>query len=238
MFVDIGGVDGLVPSREILGDPPAIGTGLQVRILEIDRAQQRLTLSARDPANDPWNRVGTDFVRGGIYPGVVARAAPFGAFVELAEGVVGLVHSSRLPGGLPRPGTSMTVRIAEIDGERQRLELAPAKEGAESVAIGQWVEGTVAEVLHNAVVVQLEDGRSGWLPQSEVELPAGTVLAQRYRKGKALKARIVDDTGRRVSLSLREDPATADRAWRAHASEADEGSFGTLGDLLAGWKPK
>ena len=84
--------------------------------------------------------------------------------------------------------------------------------------------------------VQLDDGRTGWLAARDVDLPPGTVLAQRFRRGKAIEARVVEDGDRRVTLSLREDPAEADRAWRqqAKASQKSSTGFGTLGDLLGG----
>lgn len=236
VFVDLGGVDGLVPKRELVGSDPAVGTGLEVRVIEIDRQAKRLTLSARNPANDPWNLVGTEFHTGGVYPGTVVKVAAFGAFVELADGLQGLVHTSRMPGGLPKPGSSITVKLLEIDRDRQRLALTPVSGDAAEARPGQMVKGTVAEVLRNGVVVQLDDGRTGWLAEREADLEPGTVLAQRFRKGKAIEARVVEDGDRRVQLSLKEDPAAANRAWRQHAGKAQGSGFGTLGDLLGGLK--
>jgi small subunit ribosomal protein S1 len=234
-FVDVGGIDGLVPKREYPGDPPGVGVGLDVRVLEIDVARKRLTLSARAAGDDPWNLVGVDFVPGGIYMGTVARVAPFGAFVELSEGLQGLAHSSRFPGGLPKEGASLRVRLVEVDRDRQRLDLAPVAEGAEDEApVGEQVKGIVAEVMRNGLVVQLDDGRTAWLPAGEVDLPGGTVLAQRFRKGKPIEARVSQAGDRRVVLSMKEDPAESSRAWRSHLKKAKAGGFGTLGDLLGG----
>ncbi len=235
VFVDIGGVDGLVPSRE-LGAEVARGVGLDVTVLEVDRATKRLTLSAKDPANDPWNRVGSEFVPGGVYRGEVVRVAPFGAFVELGGGLQGLVHSSRFGGGAPKVGSTLQVKLVEVDRDRQRLSLSPVTGDGVVPEPGQKVTGVVTEVLRNGAVVQLDDGRSGWLPEREAELPPNTVMAQRYRKGKPIEARISEDSDRRVTLSMRDDPAESEGAWRAHAAAQKGEGFGTMASLLGGLK--
>lgn len=238
VFVDIGGVDGLVPRRELSwtgGDPMrlAVGQGIEVHVMEVNRETRKLTLSAKALDEDPWNLVGDVFVEGGIYEGTVARVEAYGAFVDLSEGLAGLVHVSKLPSGIPKAGDPIRVRVLTVDHERRRLELSPAT--SDDVAdVGGPVKGTVAQVLRNGVVVQMDDGRTGWLPSSEIDLPAGTVLAQRFRVGKAVTARVVEDQGSRVSLSAREGTKEEEVSWRQHAAKqrrAQE-SFGTLGDLL------
>jgi small subunit ribosomal protein S1 len=131
VFVDIGGVDGLVPVRE-LGwgdvDPAKLAPGqeLEVRVIGIDREKRKLTLSARDPSDSPWTRVGSDFAVGGVYKGTVKTVTEFGAFVEIAPGLQGLLHRSRLPrqSTIPKPGTEMEVRLDAIDTDKKRLSLA------------------------------------------------------------------------------------------------------------------
>ncbi len=241
VFVDIGGVDGLVPRRE-LGwgnvDPSIYASGqrIKVEVIEVNRDTRRLTLSSRDSAHDPWMSVGSEFVSGQVYEAVVASTQTFGAFLELAPGLQGLVHISRLPGGLPKIGTTLTVKILEVDHDRRRLSLTPVVAGAATADAGEDVTGSVSEVLNNGVVVHLEDGRTGWLAAREVDLPAGTVLAQRFRVGKKVTARMVSDEGQRVTLSQRDDPAKAAQSWREHSAKKSSGSFGTLGDLLGGLK--
>jgi small subunit ribosomal protein S1 len=245
-FVDVGGIDGLVPRREIqwgADDPRTavrVGQAVEVAVLEVDREARRLTLSARAREDDPWGAVGVAFVDGGIYTGRVLRTETYGAFVELAPGLSGLVHVTKLPAGLPEVGSALDVRLLSIDLERRRLELAPVTAGetaAEPTDTGEvLVKGVVAEVLRNGVVVQLDDGRTGWLPESEVDLPAGTVLAQRYRRNKAVTARVLTDDPRRVTLSAR-TRSDDQRAWSVHqAHRPAAGAFGTLGDLLGSWQ--
>jgi small subunit ribosomal protein S1 len=243
-FVDIGGVDGLVPRREISwtnADPTsavAVGQSVEVAVLEIDRDAKRLTLSARALEDDPWTSVVGQFREGGVYPGTVVKLETFGAFVELAPGVTGLAHVSKLAAGTPERGSTLNVRVLSIDREQRRIALAPAVEGETVTAPDEPAAGVVAEVLRNGVVVQLDDGRTGWLAATEVELEPGTVLAQRFRRGRRLEARVVSDEGNRVTLSMRADPAVDRQAWSAHQSAGGGSSsgFGTLADLLGGVK--
>ena len=197
-FVDIGGVDGLVPRSEIgwgrVDDPRQVvkpGAAVEVVVLKADPATRKLTLSAKALEDDPWNAVGVGFVEGGVYEGTVTNTTEFGAFVQLAPGLEGLVHVSKLAGNVPKKGDPLRIRLLQVDVERRRLSLAPVSEGATSEEITPVeVTGTVTEVSGSGVALQLDDGRSGWLPSSEVDLPPGTVLAQRFRRGKRLTARI------------------------------------------------
>lgn len=242
-FVDIGGVEGLVPRSEIgwghVEDPRQAvkpGAAVEVIVLAADREARKLTLSAKALEDDPWNAVGVAFSEGGVYEGKVTNVTDFGCFVQLAPGLEGLVHVSKMAGDAPSKGDALSVRLLAIDHEKRRLSLAPVAAGAEAIEVGATeVTGTVVEVNPSGISLQLEDGRTGWLPAGEVELPPGTVLAQRFRRGKTLTARVTRDDPRRVSLSMREDPASANRSWRAHQAKQGSGSgFGTLGDLLGG----
>jgi len=242
-FVDIGGVDGLVPKREIswagVSDPRSAvqrGQSVEVRVLEVDRANKKLTLSCRDLADDPWNKVGSSFVEGGVYEGSVVRTEAYGVFVELDTGLQGLVHVSKLPNQMPQPGERLQVRLLGVDHDRRRLDLGPVAEGASSAPVDTDVQGSVTEVLNNGIVVQLDDGRTGWLSARDVELDPGTVLAQRFRKGKRVTARVTGERGGRVNLSMKADDSVQRHQWRAAAAKqkADDKGFGTLGDLLSG----
>lgn len=248
VFVDLDGVDGLVPKRELSWEDEVDasaykrGQPLDVRIIDLDHEHRKVTLSARDQAASPWTRVGVDFQQGGVYEGKVVRLETYGAFVELAPGLQGLLHTSRAGRARPKPGERIQVRLQAIDSERQRLELAAADLDEQSAAAGTdtpgaIVKGTVQQVLKNGLVVDLEDGSSGWVPAKEIDLPAGTLLAQRFRPGKEIQARVVDTdpSRRRSNLSLRLEPEVA---WRGQTTSAGPTSMGTFADLFKGFKPK
>jgi small subunit ribosomal protein S1 len=240
VFVDVGGVEGLVHRSE-LGweekDPSSFKRGdkLVVRVTEIRRTEGKLGLSAKDPENSPWKRaIGGALREGAVVEGPVARVEAYGAFVELLPGVTGLLHNSRHVGPMPKAGDVVKVRIGKIDAENRRIELSDA-DAPEPKAKKADVEvtGVVEDVLNNGVVVALDDGRTGWLPTREIELPAGTLLAQKYRRGKPVTARVTEEApdGRRVTLSQK---AVVDDSWRSN--KGSTGNFGTLGDLLKGLK--
>lgn len=138
VFIDIGGVEGLLHKSE-LGhgndlEMPAKGEKIVVRVKTMDRAKERISLSLKDPASGPWASVGTDFVEGEKYNGTVSRVADFGAFVSLAEGLEGLVHVSQLsdhrvdhPRSVVKVGQTVEVEIVEIDAERKRIGLSMKK---------------------------------------------------------------------------------------------------------------
>lgn len=248
VFVDMDGVEGLVPKRELSWDdsldPVAQykrGMGLPVRIIDLDHESRKITLSAKDPSLSPWTRVGVEFVQGGTYEGTIVRTAVYGAFVEIAAGLSGLLHASRGGKKSHNVGDKVNVRITGVDHERQRLELSSsdAHEAAPTEGEGAIVKGVVQQVLKNGLVLDLEDGNSGFVPMREIDLPAGTLLAQRFRAGKELQARVIehDASRRRSVLSLKLEVEDTN-SWRSAAQQAPKGALGTFADLLSGVKVK
>ncbi len=133
-FVDVNGVRGLVPRRELgWGDANdvAVGQKVSARVTHVDRSAGKLSLSMKDPSAGPWSRVGVDFVVGGVYDGTVARIRDFGAFVRLAPGLDGLVPLRHLAEAkvqsaaeAVQEGQTVRVRIMNIDSQNERLELS------------------------------------------------------------------------------------------------------------------
>ena len=141
LFVDIGGVDGLVPISEVgwsrienLEDTFHAGQQVQVVIKSLDWEKDRISLSIKETLADPWDTAISSFPEGTSHIGVVNRLAPFGAFVNLAPGIDGLVHISKLGQGRrlnhPREaveeGQNIEVLIESIDLENKRISLAPS----------------------------------------------------------------------------------------------------------------
>ncbi len=140
-FVDIGGVDGLVPISEIgwsrvenIADHYSVGQNVSVLIKKLDWDNNRLTLSIKETLTDPWEEAAAQLSSGQIITGKVARLAQFGAFVTLAEGVDGLIHISKLGKGRrinhPREvleeGQEIEVQVESIDSDEKRISLAPS----------------------------------------------------------------------------------------------------------------
>src|ERR671922_298021 len=137
-FVDLDGIDGLIHISELswshVNHPSEIlniGDTVQVKVLDIDRDRQRISLGLKQPQEDPWQRVVDTYNVGDELEGKVTKVVTFGAFVEIMEGVEGLVHISELathhvenPREVVNQGDVVRVKILEIDSERRRLSLS------------------------------------------------------------------------------------------------------------------
>jgi len=137
-FVDLDGIDGLIHISELswshVNHPSEIlniGDTVQVKVLDIDRDRQRISLGLKQTQEDPWQRVVDTYTIGDELEGKVTKVVAFGAFVEILEGVEGLVHISELaqhhvenPREIIQPGDDVKVKILEIDSERRRLSLS------------------------------------------------------------------------------------------------------------------
>ncbi len=137
-FVDLDGIDGLIHISELswshVNHPSEIlniGDTVRVRVLDIDRDRQRISLGLKQTQEDPWQRIVDTYNIGDELAGVVTKVVTFGAFVEILDGVEGLVHISELaahhvesPREIVHPGDDIRVKILEIDSERRRLSLS------------------------------------------------------------------------------------------------------------------
>ncbi len=137
-FVDLDGIDGLIHISELswshVNHPSeilSIGNEVTVKVLDIDRDRQRISLGLKQTQEDPWQRVVDTYNIGDELEGTVTKVVTFGAFVEILDGVEGLVHISELaqhhvenPRELVQPGDVVRVKILEIDSERRRLSLS------------------------------------------------------------------------------------------------------------------
>jgi small subunit ribosomal protein S1 len=155
-FVDLDGIDGLIHISELswshVNHPSeilSIGDDVTVKVLDIDRDRQRISLGLKQTQEDPWQRVVDTYNIGDELEGTVTKVVTFGAFVEILDGVEGLVHISELaqhhvenPRELVQQGDVVRVKILEIDSERRRLSLSIKR-----------VEGQVLPVSHRT-----EDG--------------------------------------------------------------------------------
>lgn len=182
-FVDIGGIEGLVPVSEIgwgrvdkVSDVLSVGEQVTAVIKGLDWEKQRISLSIRDTLADPWDRVGERFPEGSFHSGKVARLAPFGAFVTLGEGLDGLIHISKLgqgkrishPREVLKEGETVEVKVEGVDREHRRLSLSLA--GAARAA--EEEEATMAAFRQQA----------GEAPKGMGTL--GELLKARQEKGK------------------------------------------------------
>lgn len=189
-FVDLGGIEGLVPVSELsyervgkAADVLSPGDAVEVQVLAIGEAENRrgektpkITLSLKALAADPWQTVDARVPEGKVVSGVVTRVVDFGVFLRIAPGLEGLLHVSELGGGgAPRAkvsvGETMAVVVRAIDRDARKISLVPAPEGldvgaeakAPTFLIGAVVTGAVERVEPFGVFLQIEGtrGRAG-----------------------------------------------------------------------------
>src|SRR3954464_7969150 len=149
-FVDLNGIDGLIHISELswshVNHPSEIleiGQTVQVKVLDIDRDRQRISLGLKQTQEDPWQRVVDTYHIGDELEGKVTKVVTFGAFVEILDGVEGLVHISELaphhvesPREVVQPGDEVRVKVLEIDSERRRLSLSVKRVDGQELPIG------------------------------------------------------------------------------------------------------
>jgi small subunit ribosomal protein S1 len=194
-FVDLDGIDGLIHISELswshVNHPSeilTIGDTVKVKVLDIDRDRQRISLGLKQTQEDPWQRIVDTYNVGDELEGKVTKVVTFGAFVEILDGVEGLVHISELaphhvesPREIVHPGDEIRVKILEIDSERRRLSLSakrvedqilpvsrPGEPQAEPAAA---VEGDV-EAAPEASAAEVAEAPPVEAPAAEAVAPA------------------------------------------------------------------
>jgi small subunit ribosomal protein S1 len=176
-FVDLDGIDGLIHISELSwshvnhpSEVVSIGDTVRVKVLDIDKDRQRISLGLKQTQEDPWQRVLNEYKEGDVVDGKVTKIVAFGAFVQILPGVEGLVHISELaqhhvesPAEVVRPGDELQVKILEVDEARRRLSLSVKR-----------VEGQELPVRELTEDVVIEDAE----PPEDLEAPAAEVTEE------------------------------------------------------------
>jgi small subunit ribosomal protein S1 len=257
-FIDLGGVQGLVPMSELshsrvgrAADRLRIGEPVTVKVIRIDAEKGKLTLSLKALEGDPWVAVPGRLRERQVVRGRAVRATDFGVFVELLPGVDGLLHVSEIPRHRQTAmreavaaGAEITVMIIGIDSGKRRVALALApddaavgEEMASSVAVGAVLTGTVERHEPFGVFVRLGPGQMGLVPNAELAATRGTDPRKAFPAGSEMKVFVlaIEEGGRRIRLS-REKAITHEEQAETQAYLKDArkgGGFGmTLGEKL------
>lgn len=257
-FVDLGGVQGLVPMSELAhgrveraSDRLRVGEPVTVKVLRLDEAKGRITLSLKALEGDPWAAVPGRLRERQVVRGRAVRATDFGVFVELLPGVDGLVHTSEIPRHrqaamreAAAAGAEIPVMVVSVDIAKRRIGLALAPEGAtvgeelqSAVAVGAVLTGTVERVEPYGVFVRLGPGQAGLVPSAELGTARGADHRRAFPIGSEMKVLVlaIEDGGRRIRLSREKALAHEEQAeTQAYRKDtARKGGFGmTLGDFL------
>ncbi len=257
-FVDIGGVQGLIPMSELawyrveaVSDILSPGESVTVRILDLDWEKNRISLSRKHTIEDPWTTVGQRYREQETAEGTVTRLMNFGAFVQLEAGIEGLIHISNLgmgrrinhPSEVLNQGDRVNVKIISVDGDARRMGLElmradteePEETGPE-LHSGDIIEGIVDSVKDYGVFVGFPGGKSGLLHVSQIEDGRSGDLRRRFPVGSQIQTQVlaIDTDSGKISLSVKTlKKKDEDVNFKDYAS-VKEGrtTFGTLGDLL------
>ena len=258
-FVDVGGMEGLVPMSEIswtrvekLEDMLALGQEVTVKIISLDWDNNRLTLSMKALQPDPWSLAAEKYPVDGRVNGTIVRLAPFGAFVSLEPGIDGLVHISNLGAGRrinhPREvvevGQMVEVYILSVDAENRKISLSmqPKVEPKKIVLpeVGELIEGVVDRVMPYGIFLKMSSGLNGLIPNTEMGTPAGTDHKHMFPSGTEMQVVVVevDAASNKVRLSRKAVMEKAAKEeydqYRTSVTQAEGQSagLGILGDIL------
>lgn len=233
-FVDLGGVDGLLHVTDIswkrVNHPSEvlqIGQAVEVQIIRFNEETQRISLGMKQLEADPWAEVASKYTAGSRFKGRISNIADYGAFVELEDGIEGLVHVSEMswtkknvhPGKIVSTSQEVEVVVLDVDADKRRISLGmkqcqenPWAKFANSHKVGDVMEGEVRNITEFGLFVGLNEDIDGmvhlsdisWEDQSEDALKA-------FKKGDVVKAKILemDPDRERVALSIKaltEDP--------------------------------
>jgi small subunit ribosomal protein S1 len=187
-FVDLDGIDGLIHISELSwshvnhpSEVVSIGDDVRIKVLDIDRDRQRISLGLKQTQEDPWQRVISTHRSGDVLEGTVTKVVAFGAFVEILPGVEGLVHISELadhhvenPSEVVEPGSKLNVKILEIDEERRRLSLSIKRVEGQNMAMAGLGE-QIAQAEGGQTDGDQTDGGQAEVAEEQAPPPTGSM---------------------------------------------------------------
>ena len=262
VFVDIGGLEGLIPLKELSWDRSlkaedivSIGQNVQVAIVALDWEANRFTLSLRGTQSDPWDDFAGEYEVGQYLTVTIVKLMPFGAFAQIQPGVEGLIPISKLGGGRriqhPREAVSegevLDVQIESIDAVQRRVSLKPVDSRVQAlqpgeIAIGATLSGIVEGARPFGVFVRLSEEKTGLLHIGECDIERGgnpqAKLEVRFPPGSDIEVIVKSIEGDRIGLTLpgrkvEEDDSGADLAAYLRRGRAGTGNnLGSLGGIF------
>ena len=258
-FIDLGGVQGLVPLSELShsrasrpADLLRVGDAVTVKVLRVDQEKGRISLSLKALEGDPWGTVAGRLRERQVVRGRAVRSTEFGIFVELLPGVDGLLHVSEIPRsrqGAMREAAAASAEIAvlivNIDTEKRRVALALAPEGSvpgqhmqSTVEVGAVLTGTVERHEPFGVFVRLGPGQTGLVPTAELSMSRGADARKAFPAGSEMKVLVlaIEEGGRRIRLShaqaLGREEQAETQAYLQQSPKRGDGFGLTLGERV------
>jgi small subunit ribosomal protein S1 len=258
-FVDIGGIEGLIPSSElswIKSDKAektlAPGQEVTAKLISIDWDKNRLTLSLKAMQPDPWVNIAEKYPVGSKVSGSIVRLTNFGAFVNLEPGIDGLIHISNLGAGrrinhpkeVVETGSIIEAYVLSVDQKSNKISLSVEPKAAPKKinypSADEMIDGIVEKVMPFGVFVKINNDLNGLIPNSEMGTPRGTDHSKTFLPGTPMKALVldVDSEQGKVTLSRKaiiqkEEEADLRRFREVEAKETkSENGLSDFGELL------
>jgi small subunit ribosomal protein S1 len=228
-FLDLGGIDGLLHITDMAwrrvkhpSEVVEIGDEIMVKVLKFDRDRQRVSLGLKQMGEDPWVNISRRYPEGTRVFGKVTNIADYGCFVEIEEGVEGLVHVSEMdwtnknvhPSKIVNLGDEVEVMVLDIDEERRRISLGikqcamnPWEEFGITHKKGDHVSGKIKSITDFGIFIGLDGGIDGLVHLSDISWDeAGEQALRRYKKGDELETVVlsVDPERERISLGVKQ----------------------------------
>ncbi|MFH1700397.1 MAG: 30S ribosomal protein S1 [Candidatus Zixiibacteriota bacterium] len=258
-FVELEkGIEGLIHISEMswtqhIKHPSKImsmGDSVEAVVLSVDKENEKISLGIKQMEPDPWLTIHEKYPIGDVVKGRVRNLTAFGAFVEIEEGVDGLVHISDMswtkriqhPSEIMKKGDIIEVRILKIDTDNRRVSLGikqlledPWPEYAKKYAIGNEVLGTIMRSMDRGLVVELDGEVEGFVPSNQLAKDGDDKTAENFTEGLHIPIKVIEfDRGaRKIVLSIREYFEKRDRdEYEKFISETTTTSV-SLGDSLS-----
>ena len=258
-FVELSpGVEGMIHVSEIgwsktaqPGDVLKPGDRLRVKVLGIEPAgvkgQPRIGLSIKQLEADPWLSVEDKCKEGDVLRGKVTRCMPFGAFVEIAPGIEGMVHISEMSytrrvnktEDIVNPGDLVTVVVKALDLEKKRISLSlrdaegdPWAEVLDRFAVGQRVEGVIEKKEKFGFFVRLAPGITGLLPLGSIRRSSSAAALEKAREGDTLTVAVEEINLQRRRISLAPASEGDEGNWQQFSAQSAGSSLGALAEKL------
>jgi len=227
-FVDLGGIDGLLHITDMAwkrvkhpSEIVNVGDEIQVKVLKFDRERTRVSLGMKQLGEDPWVAIANRYPEGSKLSGRVTNLTDYGCFVEIQEGVEGLVHVSEMdwtnknihPSKVVNLGDTVEVLVLEIDEERRRISLGlkqcianPWEEFAKNFNKGDKVSGKIKSITDFGIFIGLDGGIDGLVHLSDISWAGGEEAVRDYKKGDEIDAIVlqVDPERERISLGVKQ----------------------------------
>ncbi len=228
-FVDLGGIDGLLHITDMAwkrvkhpSEVVKVGDEIDVRILKFDRERSRVSLGLKQLGADPWENIARRYPANTRVFGKVTNIADYGAFVEIEDGVEGLVHVSEMdwtnknvnPAKVVHTGEEVEVMVLDVDEDRRRISLGlkqckanPWKEFAENYNRGDHVGGQIKSITDFGIFIGLSGNIDGLVHLSDIswDMP-GEEAVRSYQKGQQVEAMVlsIDPERERISLGIKQ----------------------------------